>query len=69
LTAGTCRNDIPDRDIALPSDIYLPLNRYAVRELYIGHRMLEIVQSVLTLNLDSIFVTCHCTNFTAMLDI
>jgi hypothetical protein len=69
LPAGACRNDVPDRDTALSSEIYLPLNRYAVRELYIEHRMLEIVQSVLSLNLVSMFVKCHCTNFTVVLDI
>ena len=71
LTVGTCRNDMPDRNTPLLSEIYSNLNKYALRELYEhnGHRMLETVKLVLIINLDSILVTCHLTDFTVMLEI
>ena len=69
LASGTCRNYMPDWNTPMPSSLYLNLNRFALRELYIGHRMLEIVKLVLNINLDGILVTRHCTNFTVMLDI
>jgi len=69
LASGTCRNYMPDWNTPMPSSLYLNLNRFALRELYIGHRMLETVKLVLNINLDSILLTRHCTNFTVMLDI
>jgi hypothetical protein len=69
LASGTCRNYVHDWNTPLPSSLYSDLNRYALPELYIGHRMLEIVKLVLNINLDNILVTRHGTNFTVMLDI
>ena len=71
LAAGTCRNYVymPDGNTPLPSEIYSNLNRYTLRELCIGYRILETVKLVLIINLNSILVTCHRTNFTVMPDI
>ena len=68
LTAGTCRNCMPERNAPLPSEIFSNLNKYILRGLYIGHRVLETVKLVLNINLDRIPATCHCTNITVILD-
>jgi len=68
LTAGTCRNYMPDPNVPLPSEIYSDMNKYVLRELYIRHRILETVKLELNINLDSIPTTCNQTNITVMLE-
>jgi hypothetical protein len=68
LTAGTCRNCMSERNAPLPSEIFSNLNKYILRGLYIGHRVLETVKLVLNINLDRIPATCHRTNITVILD-